>query len=403
MLAGGPGGAATESLAWAASTFTAIHTSRDIVLVDQRGTGGSNAMLFGEPPDLSGLSEAAADAALRDWTAAELARFDADPRFYTTSLAMDDLDLVRDALGYERINLFGASYGATAAQYYIRQHGDRLRTVVLDGGSLLDVPLFELIASNSAAALDGVGERCAADAECAAAIPDLRGDLEDALATLAEGPVTTAVTNPATNEPIVIDAGWFAGALHTGLLNATTSALIPWFIHAAGQGRWDDVAAAALAATGGKLPETDSPVMSAVIRCSEAWAAYDPDDVEQVGEGSYYLAVQLDAARRHEASCRYTPEGIVPADDAEPARTDVPVLLVVGSADPQDPPANIADAPADFPNSLTVIAPGHGHTVAHLGCLPRVVDAFVEAGTAVGLDTSCVDDGDVPLEPFRLP
>jgi pimeloyl-ACP methyl ester carboxylesterase len=143
--------------------------------------------------------------------------------------------------------------------------------------------------------------------------------------------------------------------------------------------------------------------MSAVIRCSEAWAAYDPDEVARLGEASYYRAVQLDAARRQEASCRHTPKGIVPPNDGEPARTDVPVLLVVGSADPQDPPANIADAPADFPNSLTVVAAGQGHTVAHLGCLPRVVDAFVEAGTAVGLDTSCVAEGGVPVAPFRLP
>jgi pimeloyl-ACP methyl ester carboxylesterase len=223
------------------------------------------------------------------------------------------------------------------------------------------------------------------------------------LASLAEAPITTAVTNPATNEPVVIDAGGFAGALHTGLLDATTSALIPWFIHAAAQGQWDDVAAVALAASGGKPPETDSPIMAAVIRCSEAWAAFDPDEVARLGEGSYYLDVQLDVARRQEASCRSTPTGVVPADDAEPARADVPVLLVVGSADPQDPPSNIADVAVDFPNSLTVVAAGHGHTVAHLGCLPRVVDAFVEAGTTGGLDASCAAEGGVPVAPFRLP
>jgi pimeloyl-ACP methyl ester carboxylesterase len=92
----------------------------------------------------------------------------------------------------------------------------------------------------------------------------------------------------------------------------------------------------------------------------------------------------------------------VPPNDAAPATSDVPILFTVGSADPQDPPANIAAALERFPNSLTIVAEGHGHTVSHLGCLPSVVDAFIAAGTVDGLDTSCVRDG-VPLPPFRLP
>ena len=358
-------------------------------------------MLVGPSPDISGLSEAEIDATIRAWATAELAKLDADPRYYTTSIAMDDLDAVRDALNYERINLFGASYGATAVQYYIRQHEDRLRSVVLDGATLLDVPVFERIAPSSQAALDELFERCAADSACATAYPDLVTEFDEVLAELDVGPVTTTVATPGTRDPMVIDVSSFTGAVHDGLLGATTSAHLPWFIDAAADGRWDDVANAILTVSGGSGRD-GGPVMAAVIRCSEAWARYDPAKVARAGAGRYYLDVQLEAAAEQALSCQYVPHGIVPVDDTEPARTDVPVLLVVGSADPQDPPSNVAAAPELFPNSRTVVAEGHGHTVAHLGCMPTIVDAFIAAGTVDGLDTSCVADG-VPLPSFQLP
>jgi pimeloyl-ACP methyl ester carboxylesterase len=398
MLAGGPGGSAVDTLAWTALTFGGIHATRDIVLVDQRGTGGSNLMLLDPLTDVAGRSEASA----RDWIAEQLEPFDADPGFYTTAIAMDDLDAVRAALGYDQINLWGASYGATAAQYDIRQHGDRLRSVILDGATLLEVPVFEHIAANSQAALDALFARCAADAACAEAYPDLAEDFDATVRSLELAPVTLDVIDASTGAAAIMDAAVFSDGVHSALIDAEYSALLPWFIDAAADGRWEEAIAAANAVGGGDPLDQEMPLMSAVIRCSEAWARYVPDEVARLGQGSYYLEAQLANARLQETLCRYAPEGVVPADDAAPATSDVPVLLLVGSADPQDPPSNIAAASERFPNSLTVVADGHGHTVSHLGCLPRVVDAFVAAGSVDGLDISCVADG-VPLPPFRLP
>jgi len=402
MLAGGPGGAASETLAWTGSVYDGIHQTRDIVLVDQRGTGGSNEYLIGTAPDVAGLPETEADAVIQAWADAQLESFGGDPRLYTTYPAMDDLDDVRAALGYDRINLYGGSYGATAAQYYIRQHEDRIRTVILDGATLISVPILELIAPNSQRALDLLFARCAADAACHAAFPDPAAELADALAQLADGPITTSVSDPATRKPMVLDVESFTGAIHAGLLNSETAAAVPLLISAASAGRWDDVAGGIAAVAAGQASDAGTPLMSAEIFCSEAWAVYDPDEVLRRGGDSYLVANQVASARARAAGCRYAPAGIVPPDDGKPARSDVPVLFVVGDADPQDPPANIADAPLNFPNSLTVVASGHGHTVAHIGCMPRIVDAFVEAGTVVGLDTSCIERG-MPLPPFRLP
>ena len=127
---------------------------------------------------------------------------EADPRQYTTSVAADDLDAVRDALGYELIDIYGPSYGATLAQYYIRQHPDHVRLAITDGGTPLDVPAFERMAANSQAALELLLDRCADDAACDAAMPDLSTEWSELEAALAAG-IDTGLTDPDTGEAVV--------------------------------------------------------------------------------------------------------------------------------------------------------------------------------------------------------
>jgi pimeloyl-ACP methyl ester carboxylesterase len=209
------------------------------------------------------------------------------------------------------------------------------------------------------------------------------------------------VVNPATGERAVFESAGFGSSVQTALIDPTFSSQLPALIHEAALGNWTAVAQAALAASSGQQPDPDRLAMSDVIRCSEAWARYDPDEVARLGAGSFNLDDQLAIAQAQAETCRFMPAGIVPDNDGEPVRSDVPVLLVVGEADPQDPPSNIADAPAELPNSLTVIVPGMGHTVGHLGCMPSIIRAFVVAGTVDGLDVSCVAGGGVPLPSFR--
>jgi len=399
FLAGGPGGAATEDLRWATPMFSALHVDRDFVLVDQRGTGGSNRLVAPAPPDTTGLSQAEATAKVESWVKATLAELPGDPRFYTTALAMDDVDLVRQALGYEKINLYGASYGATAAQYYMRQHGDRVRAVVLDGGTLLDVPIFEMFPANSQHALDVLFARCDADTSCRQAFPSLRGEFDSLMRDLQGRPVATGVRDPASGQPIVFDLETFSEVIHAGLRGDWPTSDVPAFIHAAYAGDWDALArilAIAIAQSG----DSGSLVMSAVIRCSEAWARFDPEEVARLGAGSYYLAATIRSATNLSQTCRYAPSGVVPANDGEPVRGDTPVLIVLGEADPQDPAANVADAPVELPRSKTVVVPGQGHTVGHRGCMPTLVAAFIKAGTVDGLDTTCALSA-VPL-PFKI-
>jgi pimeloyl-ACP methyl ester carboxylesterase len=395
-LDGGPGGAATQNFKWLPSVFWAIHATNDIVLVDQRGTGGSNELTLPPMRNTSGLTPAQADAQIADWMHAALASVNADPRFYTTSVAADDLDAVRAALGYDKIDLYGPSYGGTAVQYYLRQYPENVRVAVLDGATPLDVPLLERLAPNSQHALDLVVARCAADSLCHAAYPDLAAELKTVLTRL-ETPIT--VTDPASGLTATIDKTAVAPGIHQALLSASSSSVLPMAIHLAWEGKWMEVASAMTAPSG----NDKMLLMSEEIRCSEDWAAFDPAQVAGQGVGSYAVEWETSVAQAQAAICRDLPLGVVPANDAAPVRSNLPVLWVVGDTDPQDPPANLSAVPSQLPNSAIVVVPGQGHTVGHLGCMPSIIGAFVDAGTVKGLDTSCVADGLVAIPAFRLP
>jgi pimeloyl-ACP methyl ester carboxylesterase len=197
-----------------------------------------------------------------------------------------------------------------------------------------------------------------------------------------------------------MDVRAFAGLVHGTLADVRRLGDLPSLIHAAYLGDWEVLARAIRAGVPPPGSDTQQLVMSQVVRCSEAWARFDPIEVARLGIGSYGREAMIQNATAQAETCRYTPEGLVPADDVRPVSSKIPTLLIVGEADPQDPPANIADAAVELPNSTTVIVPGQSHTVGHLGCMPSIIAAFIQAGSGVGLDVSCAATG-VPLPPFR--
>jgi pimeloyl-ACP methyl ester carboxylesterase len=395
-IAGGPGEASTRYFAWLPSLYTEIHATRDIVLVDQRGTGASHAITLPEMPDTAGLSASAADARLAAWAHHAVASLDADPRFYTTTVAADDLDDVRAALGYDRINIYGTSYGGTLAQYYLRQHGEHVRVAVLDGATPLDVPVRERIAANSQHALDLLLARCAADPACRAAFPDLATEWSTLAGRLATG---VTVVNPDTGEQAALNLAGAGASIHHALLTGATAAQLPLAIHLA---YTDQLLAASRLIP---PPPVDGVplLMSEVIFCSEAWARFDSAEVARTGAGSYLLESEIANATAQATVCRYLPKGVVPADDAAPVRTTVPILWLTGDGDPQDPPANLTSVPSQQPNSRILVMPAQHHVVGHLGCGPTVIAAFLNAGTANGLDTACIAKGAAPTPTFGLP
>ena len=396
-IAGGPGDAGTQFFAWLPGLFAGIHATRDIVLVDQRGTGGSNALTLPSAPDTSGMSAVQAEASLAAWMHDALAALDADPRFYTSTVAANDLDDVRAALGYDTIDLYGASYGGTLAQYYLRQHPDHVRAAVLDGSTPLDVPVLERMAASSQHALDLLLARCADDAACHQAFPDLAGEWSTLASRLAAG-IATNVVNPETGEHAVADLLTVGPSLHHALLTESGAAPIPLSIHLAFGGDWTR--------SGELVPPVstgfDTLLMADMILCTEAWARLDPAEVARAGAGSYALPAEVAKAMRMATLCRQLPRGVAPADDARAVRTTLPVLWITGDGDPQDPPANLTGVSTQEPNARVVVMPAQEHVVGHLGCAPAVIAAFIDTGTAQGLDTSCVAQG-APAPSFLLP
>ena len=374
-LAGGPGGSAVAGALGMTQLFSSANERRDIVLVDQRGTGRSNALEC--PLPSKGLGTSAP--AMRAYVKACLARFDVDARQYTTVPAMDDLADVMRALGYDQIDVYGLSYGATAAQYLLAQHGDLVRTAILDGGTLLDVPIFERWAPNGERALRAILSRCSRSPRCARAFPRVRSEVFEMMATLRKGPVRAL--------GVVIGPAQAAGTLHTLTRSPEGATRIPWIAHRAAKGDWSPlVLSMDEHGTGGV--ETRQLMFWSIV-CNEPWARWSLARTRAASRGTYLAERTALDAGLASAVCSVWPKAPQPAWSKERVRTDVPVLLIVGGNDPQDPLANVRDARRAMPNSRTVVVPHAGHGAVQLGCMSQLANQFVERGTAAGLDTRC--------------
>jgi len=349
-LEGGPGGAATESAVRISTTFAALEHDRDIVMVDQRGTGGSPSR---------------------------------DTRLLTSGVAADDLEAVRRALGYGTIDVFGSSYGATLAQVYLSRHPTSVRSVVLSSGSLTTVRLYDASPGNAERALDAILARCAASTACHHAFPNTRRELSEILARGARRvatPLGTVLLRPD-------DVAWIVNWLSETPSGAST---IPFAVHAAARGDYLQLAEVyAFDLGSGRDPLQRLPMFWEIV-CSEPWAGFDPGATARAGAGSYLLRAAVDRARRFRNVCRSVPKGRMSARDFGAIPTQVPVLMLSGGADPLDPPANLRGWRRVFPNGRLVVVPGRGHGTMDTECVQTIVARFVARASATGLDTRCV-------------
>jgi pimeloyl-ACP methyl ester carboxylesterase len=380
LLSGGPGVAATQDTGDIG--LVTLLGDRDVVLVDQRGTGGSNEVYPPQTPDWSGLSPDEVEKAYAEWIKQNLPKLKADPRFYTTSLAMDDLDDVRQALGYEKIDLFGGSYGTTAAQYYLRQHEEHVRSVVLVSGSVGNVPIWERQAANAQKALDELFSRCESEEDCREAFPAVRSEFSELLKRLSAQPVSIDLGN----DELTLTADLFAAKVEDMLRDAHRAAGLPRLIHKAyAEDDWQFWGTASYGDWG-------TNIMSYSIQCNEAWAAFSPEETSRLGQGSFLLGWNLFRANKYTLLCKYLPPGWNPEGKNEQPLSQVPVLLFNGELDPVDPPVNTALAKDIWPNSLSLILPGQGHNVSGLSasCILQISRQFIQNASVENLNTDCI-------------
>lgn len=383
FLAGGPGEAATQAYATLSGAFAYINLKRDIVLVDQRGTGQSNPLTCKD--EVNGEPATDPDHGLKDTIQQCLQGLDADPRFYTTAIAMDDLDQVRVALGYERINLYGASYGTRAALVYARQYPAHLRSMILDGiapvGWLLG-PDGSLYAQR---ALDLIFERCAETQTCSDAFPNLSADFQTVISNLKAHPTVVEYADPNSGEIITstLTAEIVAMTLHALSYVPEGAALIPVLIHQASSGNLTPLTAISLE-YGNDLSNSVNSGMYLSVVCSEDVPFY-PERLSNEG----YLGTA--STERLIDTCTLWPHQDVTANFIEPVHSNVPTLILSGEVDPVTPPQNGELALKTLTNARHLILPDHGHISILRGCIPILARNFIETASIKELNAECVD------------
>jgi pimeloyl-ACP methyl ester carboxylesterase len=385
LLAGGPGQSALETFPNVAAAFRDILRERDVVLVDQRGTGGSNKLACPAPETGSGADAFVDVEAGRRFAERCLAGLDADARFYTTSDAVLDLEAVRAAIGAEQLNLVGVSYGTRVALEYLRRHPERTRTVVLDGVVPPERALGADHARNLEAALDAHFARCAADESCSRQFGSPRARLDGLMAELRRQPRTIRFRDPLSDaaRDEQLTAGAVAGVVRLYSYLPQLAAMLPRSLAEAASGR-PELLMSQAAMMESLVGEQITFGMQLSVICAEDAdrLRVDPADAGTL-LGTDLVAMAL-------AQCAVWPRGKRPADFNDPVRSDRPVLLLSGEFDPVTPPRYGEAVVRHLPNGRHLVAPGQGHNVFGNGCAPRLMGRFIATANARDLDAACL-------------
>lgn len=383
-LGGGPGQAIAENAGEYAQSD--LRQRRAIVLVDQRGTGRSNPLhcsFYGEPVDFrlaaGELFPVAAVTRCRE----KLEKV-ADLSQYTTTASADDLNEVRQWLGYGKINLHGASYGTSMAQVYWRRHPETVRSVMLTGVTLLKsyTPLAHAYAGQRA--LDLLLAECASQPACRAAFPDTRADLKTIKERIDKG-VTVTVTNTSTGERQEVRPVW--GLVAEGirfLMYGPGVGGLPLQIRKAAQG---DLAPLVQMSIERRLNITEGLYwgMDFSVTCAEDLPFITEKMIARRTPGTYLGDYRI---RQQKAACKVWPRGRIPADAHDPVHSGVPVLLLSGERDPVTPPELAEEASRYMTNRLHVIVPRSGHGGGGK-CTDDLIRDFTDRASVQGLDPSC--------------
>lgn len=396
ILAGGPGQAASR-LAPFASRLTEVRRTRDIVLIDQRGTGRSSPLAcdaFSRRDEPLVVLETDPIPKARA-CAAELASRNIDLAQYTTAAWIADLESIREALGYRTFNLWGGSYGTRVALEYLRLHPDRVRSATLDGVAPPDFRIPLDVWPSRERALDAVFAACETQPECRKRYPELQGVLARIVAELAPDGREIRVADPRTG---AATAHTLTGdALLAGLLPLTyapeLASLLPEVIGRASAGDYGPLFAAA-----GLVSEDFGQEFNAAlhyaITCNEDAPRITADD-RRLFSGLRTRAL----AERVLAVCDVWPHGRADAISSQPIASAIPVLILSGGLDPVTPPENGERVSRTLPNSRHVVARGYGHIVSPHACGPRLIAAFVDDAGFDRLPADCVRDLERSVRP----
>jgi pimeloyl-ACP methyl ester carboxylesterase len=389
-LAGGPGASSVDRADFYAGPGKVYRRRHDVVLVDQRGTGKSNGLAIPrEKTPQYYLKEMFPVDYVKQMRRALEKR--ADLTKYTTSIAMDDLDDVRAWLGYDTINLFGASYGTQATLVYMRRHPDHVRSAILLGVAPTDLKMPLHHSESAARAMDLLLGECDQDAACHAAFPQIHDDWKNALAQLEKQPARVEYSPPdqnAARATVEIQRGVFGEKIRSWMYDRDKAARIPLIVHHAAGGDFAPFLQQAIAPS---IPDFVADGMYLSVTCAEDVPFIDQDEAEKLTAGNPFGNYRVFQQTR---ACGLWPRGEIPKDFLQPVRSNAPVLIFSGNMDPVTPPKYGEEVARYLPNSRHIIIPEAGHGVDGLkdaGCIDRITIEFLDKGDAKNLDVSCVE------------
>lgn len=384
FLAGGPGQAATELTPFIASVFSAVRQTRDIILIDQRGTGKSNPLqcdfddfdtllLTEDEIDLTATAQSCATG------------LDVNLQHYHTVNAIHDFDAVRRALGYQHINVYGGSYGTRAGLVWLREKPEAIRSLVLDGLAPPQVVIGPF-GTFSQRAYERLITDCMADASCASRFADLDAGYQALRQTLRTEPQLLDYRDPRSDQPlqVLLTEPRLSGTLRNALYHPRTRQLIPLVIDATARGDYRPLVGLFNALEGGSSMYIG---LTLSVLCQEDVPRIDEELLQRDRE-NIFMGGQLteDFLRL----CAGWPVEAGLPQWAEPVTSDTPILLLSGEQDPVTPPEWAVLAAETLSNSQHVIAEHGGHTIVSHTCANRIVADFLERPQAP-VDASCIE------------
>lgn len=392
FLAGGPGQAAVELATGLNRVFREVRKTRDIILVDQRGTGESSALSCEfEAVDnvYSTLPDALNPQEVKDC----VKQFKGDVTQYNSENAIRDFDAIRAALGHKKVNIYGGSYGTRAGLVFMRMFPESLESVVLDSVAPIEVPIG-MVGQSGARSFNLLIENCKNSEPCHKAFPNLAEEFQAVKARLAKAPVSIDILHPRLGTPttLVIDDTKFTGNLRFQLYGMEGRSMVPLVIHQAFLGNYQPLTGLMARTEGEQLVYTgllfnivcneDIPRLSIEDKTADANNNFDGKDS--------HLAWEM--------VCPFFPEYRPSEDFYESVTANIPTLILSGNLDPVTPPSNGEHSASTLPNSHHIVVENASHTVAMSTCAIDIVNEFLTSKDPKALDESCLKN--IPEESF---
>lgn len=394
VLPGGPGQSGGAIVGIASALLARVGNTRDILVIDPRGTGESGKLACPVDPQDVVIS----DAAIRRQVNACYERLAADHDLtaYSSMAVADDVDALRAALGYETVNLWGGSWGTRTALVYARRHGEHLRAMVLDSVAPTDWAIGASMASDAQIALDRIVAACGDQPACANAFPTLGRRFEEMLNALDADTPDARVSHPLTGRPERVDINsLMLGSTVRGMLYSDTLIrILPYTVWSAWEGNYQPLYTASYMTGEQALDDIAFGMMLSVL-CSED-IGINATNADSGAEAAAFLGTQM--TDFWSTACADWPRHDLPADFHTPVTSDVPTLLIAGTWDPVTPPATAHQAAETLSRSRVIVVPAAGHIAGLRGCLPKLAATFIDTADPSAPDAGCVDD--IAAKPF---